>query len=269
MTEVQAEAGTPADETPLDRVVIVLDHPQNLINIAGVVRGMMNMGLRHLRLVEPAEFDAYRIAGIAHRSEEMIERTQHFPTLAEAVGDCTLVVGTTARPRTAQRNYGHPREWAPRILEGTSEGKVAVVFGREDKGLSNEALDLCDGAIVIPTDPEYWSLNLAQACLLISYELFLAAQGPAPTLPTGKRSAGPATREDLEEMFRAIRLSLDAIDFFKSRPPETVMRTFRTLYSRASLDWHEARLVKAAGFEVVNVLGRRKKEGEEKEERDP
>jgi TrmH family RNA methyltransferase len=241
---------------PLDRVIIVLDHPQNLINIAGVVRGLMNMGLQHLRLVEPAEFDAYRIAGIAHRSEEMIERAEHFASLEDAVGDCALVVGTTARPRTAQRNYGYPREWAPRILEGTVVGKVAIVFGREDKGLSNEALDLCDGAIVIPTDPEYWSLNLAQACLLVSYELFLASQGDELALPKGKRSEGPASREDLEEMFRAIRLALDAVDFFKSRPPETVMRTFRTLVSRASLDWHEARLVKAAGFEVVNVLAR-------------
>jgi tRNA C32,U32 (ribose-2'-O)-methylase TrmJ len=145
---------------------------------------------------------------------------------------------------------------------------VAVVFGREDKGLSNEALDLCDGAIVIPTDPEYWSLNLAQACLLICYELHLASPSASPPLPTGKRSAGPASREDLEEMFRAIRLALDAIDFFKSRPPETVMRTFRTVFSRAALDWHEARLVKAAGFEVVNVLARRDQahSGEREEE---
>lgn len=243
---------------PLSEIVIVLDHPQNLINIAGVVRGMMNMGLPRLRLVQPAEFDAWRIAGIAHRSEEMLERAEIFETLDEAVGDCSLVVGTTARARTAQRNYGHPREWAPRILAHTREGKVAIVFGREDKGLSNDALDRCDGAIVIPTDPEYWSLNLAQASLLIGYEIFLASREESSIpLPQGKRTAGPATREELEEMFEALRRALEAVDFFKSRPPETVMRTFRTLFSRAGLDWHEARLVKAAGYEVVNVLARR------------
>lgn len=240
----------------LANVVVVLDQPQDLVNIAGVVRAMKNMGLRRLRLVEPAEFDRWRITGIAHRSEDVVQSVEVPESLEEAVQDCVLVVGTTARARTAQRNYGRPREWAGRIVERARQGRVAVVFGREDKGLSNAALDRCDGAIVIPTDPGYRSLNLAHACLLVGYEILLAAEGGARPLPRGKRSTRLATRGEIEEMLQALAGGLGCIDFFKSRSPETVMRTFRTLLARADPDSQEAGLVKALGFEIVHYLER-------------
>lgn len=240
----------------LERIRIVLDEPQNLVNVAGVVRAMKNMGLSRLRVVRPAEWDAWRITGIAHRSEDVVERTEHMDTLEEAVADAVLVVGTSARPRTAHRNYRYARDWAPRMLARAEEGPVALVFGREDRGLSNEALDLCDGVAIVPTDPEYSSLNLAQACLLLSYELFLAAQGEDLRLPRGRRSKGPASRERMETMFEALEGGLARIEFFKARTPESVMRTFRTLLSRADLDQQEAGLVQALGFEIQNYLDR-------------
>ncbi|MEX2295743.1 MAG: RNA methyltransferase [Gemmatimonadota bacterium] len=245
------------NEAGRGNVVIVLDEPQNLVNVAGVVRAMKNMGLHRLRLVRPLEFDPWRIEGIAHRSEDVVESAAIVDTLDEALSDCLLVIGTSARARTAQRNYGHPREWAPRIAEKAREGPVAIVFGREDKGLSNEDLDRCDGVVVIPTDPGYRSLNLAQACLLLAYEVFLALEGDERPLPQGKRSAGPATRGELEAMLEALEGGLWRIDFFKARPAESVMRTFRTLLARAELDRHEAGLVKALGFEIGNFLDRR------------
>ena len=109
--------------SPLDNIVIVLDHPQNLVNIAGVVRAMKNMGLGRLRLVNPLEFDAWRIEGIAHRSEDLVETTQIFQSLPEALADLTWVVGTTARARTAQRNYGRPRELAPSMVDQAGPGE--------------------------------------------------------------------------------------------------------------------------------------------------
>lgn len=244
------------NEAGLDNIVVVLDEPQNLVNVAGAVRAMKNMGLRRLRLVRPAEFDPWRIEGIAHRSEDVVESAALVETLEEAVSDCLLVIGTSARSRTAQRNYGHPREWAPKIARAAREGRVALVFGREDKGLSNEALDRCDGVVVIPTDPEYRSLNLAQACLLLTYEVFLAFEGDTRPLPRGKRSAGPATRGEMEAMLGALEDGLRRIEFFKARSAEGVMRIFRTLLARAELDRHEAGLVKALGFEIGNYLDR-------------
>lgn len=252
--------GSVVSESPLSRIVVVLDEPQDLVNIAGVVRAMKNMGLSRLRLVNPAEWDPWRVTGIAHRSDELVSATRHFTSLEEAVADCHLVVGTSARPRTAQRNYGWVREWAPRMLARAREGLVAMVFGREDRGLSNEALDRCDGVAVVPTDPEYSSLNLAQACLVFSYELFLAADEGLDELPRGKRYSGPASRSEMEQMFQALEEGLDRIEFFKARAPETVMRTLRTLLSRAEPDRQEAGLVQALGFEIRNTLNRVREE---------
>ena len=240
----------------LRNVVIVLDHPQNLVNIAGVVRAMKNMGLTQLRLVCPDEFDPWRIEGIAHRSQDVVESAKEFESLQEAVADCVYVLGTTARARTAHRNYNGPRESAQLLVGRASGGLVAVVFGREDRGLTNDALDRCDGVVVIPTDPDYSSMNLAQACLLIAYEIFLAAATEEAALPQGKRSTGLATRGEIESMVHALQGGLERIEFFKARAAENVMRTFRTLLSRAKPDRQEAGLVKALGFEIGNYLDR-------------
>ncbi len=250
----------------LDNVVVVLDEPQDLVNIAGVVRAMKNMGLSRLRLVKPAEFDAHRITGIAHRSEDLVEATRHLDTLEEAVADAVYVLGTTARGRTAQRNYVRPREVAPELLARAEEGPVAILFGREDRGLTNEGLDLCHSVAIIPTDPEYSSLNLAQACLVLAYELFLAAGGGELPLPEGKRSSRPASQEELEGMYAALREGLERIEFFKAREPRSVMRTVRTLLGRAEPELREARLVRAMGFEISNYLDRVLDEDVEEEE---
>jgi tRNA/rRNA methyltransferase/tRNA (cytidine32/uridine32-2'-O)-methyltransferase len=250
----------PPDAVParsfLDNVVIVLDEPQDVVNIAGVMRAMMNMGLSRLRLVRPAEFDAYRIEGIAHRSEPLIRTTELHETLDSALADAVFVVGTTARSRTAQRNFLHPRDAAGEILTRAAEGTVAVLFGREDRGLANEALDRCQRVIVVPTHPDYWSLNLAQACLVVAYEVFLASGGGAAPLPKGRRRSPPATHEDLESMFSALEDGLGRIEFFKARRSDAVLRTLRTVLTRSRLDLRESRLFRAIGFEIGHYLDR-------------
>jgi len=235
---------------------IVLHQPQDLVNIAAAVRAMANMGLRKLTVVDPAEFDPWRITGIAHRTEPIVEAATVAESLEEALADATYVVGTSARPRTARRNYHRPRDLAPRIVRRARQGKVAIVFGREDRGLSNEALDLCHEVVVIPTASGYPSLNLAQAVLLVAYELFLAgADGPEP-LPAGKRSLGPATSGELEEMYEALEAGLDRAAFFRARKAESVMRILRTVFGRTTLDAHEARLIRSIGYQVRNRLER-------------
>ncbi len=248
-------AGT-VNPNPPGEVVIVLDCPQDVVNVAGVVRAMKNMGLSKLRLVRPDDFDPWRIQGIAHRSGDVVSSAEIFSSLGEAVADCVHVVGTTARARTAHRNYLRPRVCAERIVARTREGgRVAVVFGREDRGLTNDGLDLCDSVVVVPTAPDYSSMNLAQACLVVSYEIFLAREAEAP-LPRGKRSTPPATRGEVETMLSALEGGLERIEFFKARTAASVMRTFRTLLARAKPDGQEAGLVRALGYEIGNYIDR-------------
>ena len=242
--------------TPLDNVFVVLNEPQNLVNIAGVVRAMKNMGLSRLRLVQPAEFDAWRIGGIAHRSNDIVDQAQVFESLPEALEDTVFVVGTTARSRTAQRNYVRPREIAPTIVDYAHDNRVAILFGREDRGLGNEALDLCHASAVIPTNPDYSSINLAQAVLLLSYEIFLAHGGEEGPLPRGRRATRPATVAELENTYAALEAGLHRIEFYKAREPSAIMRTLRTVVSRAQPDLQEAGLLRAIGFEMLKYFDR-------------
>jgi TrmH family RNA methyltransferase len=246
------------DAEALARVAIVLVEPQDVVNIAGTMRAMSNMGLSNLRVVNPAEFDAHRIEGISHKSGELIRATQHFTSLDDAIADAVFVVGTTARSRTAHRNFTHPRELAPEIVARAQKGTVAILFGREDRGLSNESLDRCHQVVQIPTAPEFWSLNLAQAVLLLSYEVFMAARGGEAPLPVGRRRTRPATHAELERMYGALENGLDRIDFFKARKPEAVMRTIRTVLARAGLGINESKLLGAIGFEIGHYLNRLK-----------
>lgn len=242
--------------TILENVVVVLDHPQNLVNIAGVVRAMKNMGLYRLRVVNPAEYDTWRIGGIAHRSEDVAEGAEIFGSLPEALADCIHVVGTTARARTAHRNYLRPRDAAPLVVDRAREGVVALLFGREDRGLENDALDLCHSVAIIPTNPHYSSMNLAQATLILAYEVFLAAGGAGGPLPKGRRTTRPATVAELENTYAALEQGLDRIDFFKARAPEAILRTLRTVISRAEPDLQEAGILRAIGFEISSYLDR-------------
>lgn len=237
-----------ARELLADHVVIVLNEPQDRVNIGGTVRAMMNTGLRRLRLVNPAEWDEYRIEGIAHGSEIVRDRAEFFDTLDAAVADAVAVVGTTARRRAMRHVWEHPRAGVDAILSMARDGPgpVAVVFGREDTGLSNEALDRCDRIWAVPTDPERPSLNLAQAALLVCYELWLAGPGGEKPLPRPRRDAPPATGTQLEAVFTDIDRQLEAINFYRGgKNPDAVMRTLRAIIRRSGVDEREAALLRA------------------------
>src|SRR5881296_2361943 len=183
---------------PLMSVVVVLHEPQDLVNIAHVVRALKNFGLRDLRLVNPREYDAYRVAGIAHQTQDVLARVAQLGRLEDALADCVHVVGFTARGRTAKRNLQRPREAAGEILGQAEAGPTALLFGREDKGLPNEALDLCHRVVTIPTSPAYPSLNLAHAVVLMLYELALAQGVGDRRFKATRREGPPATVDDLE-----------------------------------------------------------------------
>lgn len=243
-------------EQRLDRIAFVMDHPKDIVNIGGVLRVMLNFGFSDLRLVNPSEFDAYRLEGIAHRSAPLIETCAIHESLDEALVDTTFVVGTTARARTAGRNYLRPRELAEAIAARGPDTRTSVLLGREDRGLTNEALDRCHGVVVIPTTPDYSSLNLAQAALVLAYELFVAFGGTEDVLPRGRRATRAPTAGELEQTYSALGDGLGRIEFYKARKPEAVMRTIRTIIARAEPDLREARLLAAIGYEIGNYLDR-------------
>ena len=242
-------------------VAVVLHQPQDLVNIAHVVRAMKNFGLRDLRLVEPREYDAHRIEGIAHQTHDMLRRVVLYDALEGALADCVHVVGFTARGRSAKRNLQRPREAAEEILGAAAAGPVALLFGREDQGLSNEALDRCHRIVTIPTDPGYASLNLAHAVVLMLYELALARGDETRAFKAPRRAAGAATAEEMERLFADAERALEAIEFFKSRNREHIMRTVREIVHRVPLDEREAKLLRAMAIEVVRYRERLARSG--------
>ena len=241
------------------KLIVVLHRPQDLVNIASVVRVMKNFELDTLRLVEPTEFDAYRIEGIAHKTGDVLRRTRVFDSLDAALADCRHVVGFTARGRTAKGNVERPREAAAELVAGLDVSPAALVFGPEDAGLSNAELDRCHRIVTVPTNPRYASLNLAQAVAVMAYELHVARGMAPPKRP--RRTAPPAPQEQLERLFGDAEQALTAIDFFKTRSPTAVMRTVRSVLHRTPLDLREAKLARAMCIEVRRYLERTDRPG--------
>ena len=232
-------------------VVVVLHEPQELVNIAHVVRAMKNFGCRDLRLVAPREYDAFRIEGIAHQTQDVLARVRLCDGLEAALDDCVHVVGFTARGRTAKRNVQRPREAAAEIASVSETGPVALLFGREDKGLTNAALDRCHRVVTIPSEAAYPSLNLAHAVVVMLYELALARPDRAPAFKLPRRRAAPAPGAELERLFADIERALGVIEFFKTRDAEHVVRTVREVIHRVPLDEREVKLLRAMAIEVV------------------
>ena len=234
-------------------IIVVLHEPQDLVNIAHVVRGMKNFGVRDLRLVNPREYEAYRVEGIAHQTQDVLARVRTFATLEEALADCVHIVGFTARGRTAKRNLQRPRDAAAEIvaLAAGEGGPVALLFGREDKGLSNDALDRCHRIVTIPSDPAYASLNLGHAVIIMLYELALAQGAEGRPFKAPRRPSEPADAAELERLFVDVARALRAIDFFKTRNADGVMRTMREIAHRVPLDAREVKLLRAMAIEVT------------------
>jgi TrmH family RNA methyltransferase len=143
------------------------------------------------------------------------------------------------------------------LVREAAAGPVAIVAGREDSGLTNAELDLCHALVTISTDPGHRSLNLAQAVAIMAYESWNARGGDDVPLKPPRNRAAPATSAQLEELFADWTGALWAVDFFKTRRTESVMRSFREIVFRAELDGREASLLRAIGIEVVRYLDRR------------
>ncbi|RPE81292.1 RNA methyltransferase [Vulcaniibacterium tengchongense] len=228
------------------RLRIVLVGTQHPGNMGSAARALKTMGLARLVLVAPEkapDADAYALAAGA---DDVLAAATRCASLAEAVADCRLVLGCTARSRRVALEELMPREAAARAVAAAGGGaEVALVFGRERTGLTNDELQLCHAAVHIPANPEYSSLNLAAAVQVVCYELRLALLAQAPRAGDEEaRGDPPATHAELEGFFAQLADTLDAIDFHKGRTPETAMRKLRRLFLRAQLDSREVRILR-------------------------
>ena len=233
-----------------NHIRIVLVGTQHPGNIGSAARAMKTMGLRRLVLVAPERFPHADASAMAAGADDVLEAAVQVSTLAEAVSDCRLVLGCTARSRRVALDELLPADAAARLL-GTAGGgtEVALVFGRERTGLDNAELQLCHAAVHIPADPVYSSLNLAAAVQVLSYELRLAmlglrtaAQAPPPAVAAD--GDVPASHAELEGFFAQLADTLDAIDFHKGRAPQSAMRKLRRIFLRSRLDDRDVRLLR-------------------------
>ena len=239
----------------LDQVRVVLYEPQKPVNIAATVRAMKNMGVRDLRLVRPCAYEHNFIEVIAHDTRDVAERIRHFDTLDEALADCVRVAAFTGRRRAAKWERATPREAAADLAAHAEAGPVAVLFGREDDGLPSDAVDRAQLAVTIPTTA-HQSLNVAQAVLVALYEVHLAAGDATVPLGRSRKHAGPPTSEQYEHFYASAERALAALDFFKTRNAEHIMRSLRSMVYRAALDGREVDLGRAMAIEVVRTLER-------------
>ena len=242
-------------ESPLNAVTVVLYESQDPINIGAVVRAMKNMGVRDLRLIRPCRYEPNRLEQVAHDTRDVVERIQHFASVDDALEDCVRVIAFSGRRRAARWARHTPRTAAEDALSHAAQGRVAIMFGREDHGLPNEALDRAHAIATIPTT-EHFSLNVAQACLLALYELHLQAGDVTKRIAGPKRAAGEPTMQEYEQTFADAASALDAIAYFKTRNPELVMRSVRSLVFRAAPDARELLLLRTAAIEVLRTIER-------------
>ncbi len=221
---------------------VVLVGPQGSLNIGSVARVMLNFGLEELRLVNPAvshlNDEARRMAV---KAVHILEQARIYPDLRMALADCNLALGATRRFGKYRRDFLHPWQAAGQIIDLTRQSRAALVFGREDHGLSTDEIDLCQRLITIPVYDKLPSLNLAQAVTVCLYELHKArGQDRGKDRPREKAMAAGAA---LEAMCQHMRQTLLDIDFLDHQNPDHITRAFRQIFGRAGLNEREVQIM--------------------------
>ena len=246
----------------LTNIRVILVRPRGSGNIGSVARAMKNVGAKELAIVGSARTQSYWAKAMAVHGRDILSAAQFYSSIRAAIADCTLVVGTTCRTGLYRRHSQTPREVAPVLAGAASTGKVALLFGPEDHGLSNKDLEHCQQLITIPTQSDYPSLNVAQAAVICLYEIYLASSAPAPDHGLARANA-----EDIERLFDIMRNSLLKIGFLDSENPEHMLLAFRRIYGRAGLEDKDVRILTGMFRQIEWFANQGWKIVEEKEKR--
>lgn len=236
----------------LSNIRVVLVRPLGSANVGAAARAMKNMGIGQLTLVRPAVRRYAAAEVMAVHARDLVRGAKRVADLDAAIADCALVVGTTCRGGPYRATAEPPEALAPLMLEAAAQGPIAVLFGPEDHGLTNDDLRVCQRLISIDTDPGYASLNLAQAVLLVCYELRRAAL--ALQEPRARQST-PASAEAVQRMYQHLRAALLSIGFLHPQNPEHLMFALRALFGRTTLEDHEVRILLGVARQIEWAAG--------------
>jgi tRNA/rRNA methyltransferase len=229
----------------LDNVSIVLHRPRFPENIGSAARAMRNMGLSKLIVVDPENYNIEKIMRLAtHESAEMVEQIKQYDDLESAVASMNYVVGTTARLGGERQTIQKPVDLAQRLISISVENRIAIVFGPEDRGLTNEEIRLCHVLINIPT-ADFSSINLAQSVMIICYEIFQASRKT-------KSSFSPrlASRHELDGMYDQLKDILVRVDYILPENPDYWMNKLRHFFSRIPLRAREVSIIRGISRQV-------------------
>ena len=237
-----------------DQLRFVLFQPTHPGNVGAVARAIKTMGFSRLVLVNPACTIDDEARARSSGALDVLLAATIVPSLAEAVADCALVVGASARRRRLNWPELNPRECAATLAAAVAHKPAAVVFGPERAGLRNEELDLCNALVYIPSNPEYSSLNLAMAVQLVAYELRLALvdEPPAPA-----SDFPPATAAAMDLFYGHLERVLLASRFLNADNPRHLMRRLRRLFNRSQLDENELNILRGMLSALVPGSGDR------------
>lgn len=228
------------DLTPLSNIHILLDHTSHPGNIGAAARAIKTMGIQHLHLIEPRRFPHAEADALACDAKDILQNAHVHPTLDDALAGCVFAAGLTARKRHRGHTCVDVREAAQRLIQIAETQAVALVFGNEAYGLSNEELSKCQLMVSIPTDEDFSSLNVASAVQIMAYELRMAWMSkPAP-------SPAPveyARLDDIERFYQRLEETLIRIQFLDPENPKQLMPRVRRLFARAALEKEELNIL--------------------------
>lgn len=240
--------------SPLEKISIVLVDTKTPGNIGAVARCMMNMGLSNLILVRPPADRNDQALKFAVGADRILENANIFSTLGDAVSDFGLVIGSSRHRSRRKKNINTPAEIAEKLIDLLSGNRVAVVFGNEVNGLSNDDIALCHELLSIPSSSAFPSLNLSHAVMIVAYELFVAAQVKSPAFcrilaPSGK----------LEDFYVHLRNTLQDIGFIDRAHPEHMMYSLRQVFGRARLDSRDVSILRGILRQIERTAKIRRK----------
>ena len=234
----------------LKRISVVLCRPRSGGNIGAAARAVKNMGIGGLVLVAPEDYHKAEARMLASNALDVLEAAPTFDTIEDAVADCEIVLGASRRIKSHRTRIMTPRESTGHILGNMGEGNVAILFGPEDNGLTSEELALCHGVISIPTDEKQPSLNLAQAVMVIAYELRMGVD----ELPS-VRSFGAASRSEVGQMLKQVSTVLERSGFFIRNPKERVFLHLKEILANGISTSQDARIVRGIFGRIAWALG--------------
>ncbi len=223
----------------LENFTVVLHRPHFPENIGSVARACKNMGIKNLVIVDPLDCDLTRILKMAtHSSEDIVSDMEVYDNLEDALAPFNYIVGTTARRGSQRRTITNPRKLAQDLINISHNNKIGLLFGPENRGLANRELKYCHSLVTIPT-AEFSSLNLAQAVMIILYEIFTASMKPpkefVPRL---------ATSIELEKMYEHLSHTLAKIHFINPENPEYWMMNIRRFFNRIKLQARDVKVIR-------------------------